>query len=306
MRDRFRFVYPLIAVAIFASAVACSSSTQTASPIPANNGAQPIVGSNHPAEIVNQVLDYPCYTSQPCPIDFEIVFNGNQTPEIPTNEPMSVHENAFCPTSGSPGCDPTVTYNASNDTTTLGYAGSTVYHNRTSGQPGVHFGLLQAKNFTTNIKAFEAGSFWTYGSNPNVSEPLVSINAKGAPTASKNWKYAIVYVSVALTRGGASAYQTWNEIAYVPKGTGQPTFTFTNYGNQTVYVLSSGIIDGLSVPKDADCLKTPICTENLTLLGNLQEVNYPPPHASGSEFVNLTHPPTATLKPRAFPPPDAQ
>ncbi len=120
---------------------------------------------------------------------------------------------------------------------------------------------------------------------------------------SKNWKYAIVYVAGTTSPSGGAEYATWNEIAYVPKTAPdaselQPKILFTNYGSQSIYVTSSGIVLDQPVPSDPDCLKTPACKENLALLGDLQEVNYPPPTYSGSPFIALTNPPPSVLKPR--------
>jgi len=48
---------------------------------------------------------------------------------------------------------------------------------------------------------------------------------------------------------------------------------------------------------DSECLTTPACKENLLLLGDLQEVNYPPPRSESSPFVSLQYPPKPVLKP---------
>jgi hypothetical protein len=122
---------------------------------------------------------------------------------------------------------------------------------------------------------------WTYPSSQTGPEPVVSINSK-QPTTSKSWKYAVVYVAGTTSKSGGAEYATWDEIAYVPKtapgSTGQqPKFNFVNYGSQTIYVTSSGGVFDLPVPTDAERLKTPICKENQVLLGELQEVDYPPP-----------------------------
>jgi hypothetical protein len=265
----------------------------------------PAMTRNRPAEIFNQILPYPqpCANGTgPCPTDFEVTFKGNLTADIPSNEPLNVHENAFCNPSGSGTCAPTVTYNASSNTTTLEWSGPVLYQNRASGAPGVHFGLMAGQNFKTNLKYLEASSMWTYASAPPANQPIVSINSK-QPMASKGWKYAIVYVAGTTSRGGGAEYATWNEIAYVPK-TGpdaselQPKILFANYGSQPIYVTSSGIVLDQPVPTDPECLKTPACKENLVLLGDLQEVNYPPPTYSGSPFIALTNPPPSVLKPR--------
>ena len=255
---------------------------------------------NRPAELWNEILPYPCYSGQACPTDFEIIFKGNVTADIPPNIPLSTHENAFCPASGS-GCDPSVTYNASSNTTTVEYSGPTVYHDRVGGAAGVHFGMMAARNYTTNIKALAQSTEWTYPSSQAAPEPVVSINSS-QPKTSKSWKYAVVYVAGTTSKSGGAEYATWDEISYVPKTTPgssgqQPQFTFKNYGSQTIYVTSSGGVFDLPVPTDPECLKTPACKENLTLLAELEQVNYPPPGSGSSPFVSLQTPPKRVLKP---------
>jgi hypothetical protein len=293
-----------VAATALVTATACNTSQQ----IPGIGNVTGAAGVHHdktkgnrPAELWNEILPYPCYSGQTCPTDFEIIFKGNVTADVPPNEPMSVHENAFCAASGSSACDPSVTYNASTNTTTVEYSGTTLYHNRTSGQPGVHFGMLAARNYTTNIKALAQSTEWTYPSSQAAPEPVVSMNSK-QPTASKTWKYAVVYVAGTTSQSGGAEYATWDEIAYVPKTTPgssgqQPKITFANYGSQPIYVTSSGGVFDLPVPTDPECLKTPLCKENLSLLGDLQEVDYPPPGSGSSPFVRLQYPPKKVLKP---------
>jgi hypothetical protein len=275
------------------------SSTIGSAPIAAPAHVVPTT-SNAPAEIFNQILPFPqpCQNgSGPCPDNFEVTFQGNQTGNIPSNEPLNLHENAFCNPSGSGNCQPTVTYTASTNTTTVEWSGPVLYHNRVSGKPGVHFGILAARDSTASIKSLEQASYWSYPSTPENPEPIISVNSK-QPAKSSNWKYAVVYLAGSTTPGG-SEYASWTEIAYVPNSSGeQPQFTFTNYGKQTIYVTSSGIVLDQSVPTDPACLKSPDCPENMTLLGDLQEVNYPPPGQPSSSFVALQFPPASKLKPK--------
>jgi hypothetical protein len=256
---------------------------------------------NRPAELWNEILPYPCYSGQVCPTDFEIIFKGNVTADIPPNIPLSTHENAFCQVSGS-GCDPSVTYSSSSNTTTVEYAGPTLYHNRVGGAAGVHFGMTAARNYTTNIKALAQSTEWTYPSSQAQSQPVVSINST-QPKTSKAWKYAIVYVAGTTSKSGGAEYATWDEISYVPPKTTpgssgqQPKFAFKNYGSQTIYVTSSGGIFNLPVPTDPECVKTPACKENLALLAQLEQVDYPPPGSGSSPFGSLQYPPKKVLKP---------
>jgi hypothetical protein len=297
-----RFVSAVALLSLPALMLAACNNAQNSAGLPGTASAvrvSPDKTSNRPAEIGNWILPYPCYSSQPCPTDFEVVLKGNETADIPSNEPINTHENAFCNPSGTQSCAPTVTYTASTNTTTIEWSGPVVYHNRKDGKPGVHFGILAGQDQKTNLKAFEESSEWTYSSDPAVPMPIVSINSKQPSTSSK-WKYAVVYVAGTTNSTGGSEYATWTEIAYVPKAgdasSAQPKLTFANYGTQTIYVTSSGIVTGEPVPTDKECLTNPACPENLTLLGNLQADGFPPPGSESSPFQQLKNPPTV-LKP---------
>lgn len=291
-----RFAFALIAAA---AVVACNSPGTTNS-VPGSAAVSRVSPdtANRPPEVFNQVLPYPCYSTT-CPTDFEVVFKGDVTGDIPPNEPLSLHENAFCPPSTSTSCAPTATYNPTTNTTTLEYSGPTLYQNRTSGKPGVHFGIAAARNYSS-IKSLETASYWTYPSSPAAQMPIVSINSK-QPAKSKKWQYAVVYIAGTTVKGGGNEYETWNEIAYVPKGGNkagaQPRFTFANYGSQTIYVTNAGVVLGLPVPKDKLCLKDPTCPEDMKMLANLQEDAFPPPGSSSSPFIKLQFPPASVLKP---------
>lgn len=297
------FVASKASLALCAVALAACNATSNGAGFPSSAGVANVSpdkkSSNRPAEVANQILPYPCSSGQPCPTDFEIIFKGNVTADIPSNEPLDVHENAFCNPSGTQSCAPSVTYNSSSNTTTVEWSGPVLYHNRVDNQPGVHFGILAGQDQKTSIKSLEESSEWTYSSNPAVPMPIVSISSK-QPTSSTNWKYAVVYVAGTTNHSGGSEYATWNEIAYVPKANAasstQPVLKFANYGTQTIYVTSSGIVTGLSVPTDKECIVNPACKENLALLGNLQAVGFPPPGSPSSPFVALQNPPTV-LKP---------
>jgi hypothetical protein len=220
VRILVRASYAFAAAAVLVAATACNTSQQI--PGVSNVAAQAGVyhdktSGNRPAELWNEILPYPCYSGQECPTDFEIIFKGNVTADIPPSIPLSTHENAFCPASGS-GCDPSVTYNASNNTTTVEYSGPTLYHNRVARAAGVHFGMISARNYTTNIKALAQSTEWTYPSSQPAPEPVVSINST-QPKTSKSWKYAVVYVAGTTSQSGGAEYATWDEISYVPKTT---------------------------------------------------------------------------------------
>jgi hypothetical protein len=312
MRTLPKVAFGLPAAAIVIILIGCNSSGGGPGIAPATQTASsrilPDAKMNRPAELFNQILPYPvpCQNgSGPCPTDFEVFFAGNVTQDIPPSEPLNVHENAFCnPSSSPPDCSPSITYDPSHDWTVVEWSGSTLYHNRVSGAPGVHFGIMAAQNYKTNVKKLELNSEWTYSSSYTNPQPIVSINSK-QPAYSTSWKYAVVYLAGTTTKGStASDYATWSEIAYAPPpiltSYQQPQFTFTNYGTKPIYVQSSGIVYDLAVPTDPECQKTPACPENVELLGELQEEGYPPPGSKSSPFVPLQYPPAAVLKPKPF------
>jgi hypothetical protein len=276
-----------------------TSVSSTSSVVPTKMKKQ---GGNRPAELFNQILPYPCYTSssQPCPTDFEVVYQGNVTSDIPQNQPLDVHENAFCNPSGSQSCAPTVTYNPTSNTTTVEWSGPIVYHNRRDNRPGVHFGLATAEIPRPDIGQFKVSSEWTYASTAAAPMPIVSINTT-QPKSSATWNYAVVYLAGSTKPSGTAEYATWNEIAYVPGPDntvdGQPKLIFANYGNKPIYITSSGIVTGLAVPTDSSCVKNPACPENLELLGNLDATGFPPPGSASSPFERM-HKPPKILKPQ--------
>ena len=252
-----------------------------------------------PTEIFNQFNSVP---QGPQPTNFEVVLQGNQVSELcgATNPPCLNQAlygpyNPFCPPSQGP-CYPTVTYNPSTNTTTVTYSGSTLYQNIPGHSNYYHFGLFATPTSNGSDKGLVLSSYWSYPSSPNAAQPIVSINSSG-PKTSASWQYAMVYVAVALTKGGQPVYGTWNEVAYVPKGSEQPKLTFKNYGTQTLYVVSSGIIPAQSVPSDPECLSNPSCPENMTILASENFAGSPPPGEDGSQFIPLSYPPEDVLKP---------
>jgi len=257
----------------------------------------------HPTEIINQFNSVP---KGPQPTNFEIVLTGNLVEQICgasnppcLDQPLYGPYDPFCPPSQGPSnpCYPTVTYNPSTNTTTVTYSGPTLYQNIPGYTNYYHFGLFATPNDTTSLKGLELTSYWSYPSSPNNPQPIVSINSKAEPKGATNWAYAEVFVSVSTTPNGPAVYGTWNEVAYVPAGGAQPRLSFKNYGTQTLYVLSSGIIPNQPVPSDPTCQTNPACPEDMQILSILNFAGSPPPNASGSQFIPLTYPPSKVLKP---------
>lgn len=291
--------------------VAPSSSMHSAFAQPAAGGKKK-KKRHRPSEIFNQFDTPP--TGSPQPTNFEIVLAGNVVSALcgSTNppcldQPVYGPYNPFCPPSQGPGnpCYPTVTYDASNNTTIVTYSGSTLNYNE-PGYPGlVHFGLLSTPGQPGSVYGIVLNSYFSYSqlhrrraqSTSTSLEPIVNIEWKSKLQASANWAYAEVFIAVSLKPSGAAAYGTWNEVAYVPKGSQQPQLTFTNYGKQTLYVLSSGIVPNQSVPTDPECQTNPGCPEDMTILGLLNYAGSPPPGSASSPFVPLTYPPAKVLKP---------
>jgi hypothetical protein len=263
-----------------------------------------------PVEIINQFNRVP---AGPTPTNFEIVLKGNLVQALcgPTNppcldQPVYGQFNPFCPPSQGPNnpCYPTVTYNSANNTTTVTYSGPGLYQNIPN-KPGLyHFGIFATPyTGTGSLKPLSITSYWSYsgqsriGGQSSVAQPSISINPPPPQGGSSSWAYAEVFVAAALTPSGPAAYGTWNYVPYNPQGSAQPKLTFTNWGSQPLYVVSSGIVPGLSVPTDPACFTNPSCPENMSILGILNFAGSPPPGESGSPFVPLTYPPPNVLAP---------
>jgi hypothetical protein len=252
------------------------------------------------SEIINEFATLP--TSQQAS-DFEIVLCGNWTDQIGT-QPLYGPYDPFCPPSNGPSnpCYPTVTYNASTNTTTVSFAGPTLYQNIPSHPGEYHFGLLSTW-YDQSLDNMVLAQYWTYASQPPAAQPIVSVNWSPKTLTCSNWRYATVYIAVALTKGGSAVTGQWMQTAYCPgKGTKQPVFTFKNYGKQTVYVVSSGVVLNQSVPTNANCFTNDAaCAQDMSILSTLNFAGMPPPGSAGSPFVKLQKPPRSVLKPLKFP-----
>jgi hypothetical protein len=229
------------------------------------------------------------------PTDYEIVFSGDVANDI-SRGPYWPIFNPFCPPSNGYGCFVNVTYNPKSNTTVAEYSGTALYLNdpNCAFQPCYHFGILG-----NGAQVLKERVEWTYPSNRAVAWNLVNVNLAKEIKLSTKWSYATVFVSASLTPSENSVVGSWYEIGYVPKGTTQPKFTFTNYGKQTLYVQSSGIILNQPVPTDPACQQVnPPCAEDLSILQSLNFAGNPPPGYSNSQFVPLQYPPPSVLYPK--------
>ena len=251
----------------------------------------------HPTEIGNWwVLAPP--PSYPAPTDFEVVFTGDVTGDIPANEPLWGIYNPFCPPAGpSHPCPPTVTFNPTANTTTVEYSGTTLYQNNAPPhQNQYHFGLLRGTT-GSNIKCFTRTTEWTFASAPPVPTPFVNVANCNKHKGKGKTMYAIVYIEASfqpITPSSPPTFGGWYEIGYQSSGSQQPKFTFSNGGKIPIYVGISGIILNQPVPGGA-CLKTPICSANMKLLQQLNFGGEPPPGQPGSQFIPMTYPPPSQL-----------
>jgi hypothetical protein len=268
----------------------------------------PDVATVRPPEIYNYfetTVSLP--PSYPQPNDYEVNFSGDDISQIceSGNPPCSQQAlygpyDAFCGPSHGPSnpCFPTVTFSPTENVTTVTYSGQNLFQNIPS-QPGkYHFGLFAGFGDSQQQDRLNGCGYWTFANAPSVAQPFVNVNWSPTKLMSTKWAYAEVYVSVALQAHGPTLAGFWTEIAYVPKGTAQPTLKFTNNGTAPLYVTSSGIVPNQPVPSDPACRMNPSCAQDMAILANLNFAGSPPPGSSGSPFVPLTRPPKAVLKPQ--------
>jgi hypothetical protein len=139
-----------------------------------------------------------------------------------------------------------------------------------------------------------------------VDVPVVNVSAPGAPRSSfdiedsaSKFRYAVVFLEASLQSSGPSTYGSWFALSYIPKGNNQPKFSFTNFGQQPVYVdlAHTGIVLNLPVPKDPACKYDPACKENEAFLQTLNLNGMPPPGSPSSPFKPLQYPPPQILQP---------
>lgn len=259
-------------------------------------------GKGKPPEIFNWwVQDPPA--SGPAPTDFEVVFTGNVTSDIPALL-LSTGYDPFCPTSQT--CSYTTTFNPTTDTTTVTYSGTTLYQNIPGHTDQSHFGLIAGDGDSTNIKCLAQDGFWTFPSAGAQPVPEVALNPRNCPPPGISGhnlspdvaytNYAYVYLDASFQPSGPPTWGVWFALPYKASARKQPKFAFSNEGQSTVYVLHSGIILDQALPSEA-CQLNPICPANVQLLESLNYAQLPPPGYASSPFTKMEFPPPASLPP---------
>ncbi len=233
--------------------------------------------------------------TSPTPSAFVVTFRGNVAKDISTSQ-MSSPFNPFCQPSDTNSCPVAVSYEPSNNTTTATYTGHPFDLNGKSpiGEPPViHAGIIASGS--TNHYAAATAFVYGPGEKPVPSNFIIvnPVKVAKSPTAD-----AQIYIAASLKPGAVPVLNLWKEIGYVPGGKDQPKFTFTNYGTQTLYVQSSGIILNQPVPTDPACAKlVPVCKEDYAILATLNVDGSPPPGYPNSQFIPLQYPPAKVLEP---------
>jgi hypothetical protein len=290
-----------LAVAALAAQLcaACGSSTTVPVPEFSSSLIKPLgaINTNAPNVIVNGSVISPSGPSGPLtsatPSAYVFTSRGNLSKDISTAD-LPLPFNPFCPPSYSSGCPVAVGYQPSTNTTTSTLTGHPFDPNLPPSLNEVHVGSVAAgsKNYDTSVA-------WMYGSSLKaVPSYFVSVNSAKLVKKATTWAYAEVFIAASLKPGAERVLNLWQEIGYVPHGSAQPKFTFKNYGTQTLYTQSSGIILNQPVPTDPACRKlNPLCEEDYAILAILNFAGSPPPGYSGSQFVPLQYPPPKVLKP---------
>jgi hypothetical protein len=291
----------LAAAALVAELCAgCGGSTGAAVPQFSSSRIVPLAALSGPNIFTNHDAPGPGGSSGPftsaTPSAVVVRFRGNVSKYISAAD-LSHPFNPFCAPSYSYGCPITVGYQPSTNTTASTYTGHPFDPNGNglpSQGPTIHVGIAASgqQNYDTSVALM-------YGASQKpVPSYFVSVNPAKLVKQAQTWAYAQVYISASLKPGANPVLSLWKEIGYVPGGSDQPKFTFKNYGTQTLYVQSSGIILNQPVPTDPACRKlVPLCKEDYSILASLNFTGSPPPGFSGSQFVPLQYPPAKVLKP---------
>jgi hypothetical protein len=306
MRYRYAMCYALVAFATGVLATGCQntsgvnalSSAQTSS-------AQPDKTSKsywYPPEVWNGFVTPP--GTGPSPTDFEIIFAGNVTGDIPNPpEPGYGVYDPFCPPSQT--CSNiNVSYSSSSNTTTVEFYGPTLYQNIPNHGNEVHFGLLNGPG-GSDVKCFKWYTEWTFTSAPPQVTPVLNVcntkKVKTKPAAAAPTVFATVFVETSfspITSSSPATSGTWVDVAYSQlKGTTQPKFEFTNPTSQTIYTANSGIVLNQKYPTDSKCVQELDCSENIANLKLLNYQGMPPPGSPSSPFVKMQNPPPSMIPP---------
>jgi len=248
-----------------------------------------------PAEFFNE-FDWAPTSPTPGPTNFEIVFAGDVSCQIP---PQNAHDGSTNPFKNPNPI--TTTFDPASNTTTVKFSGKPL-------QPGqrYHFGLNQGFAPTPPLQVIS--KMWTYDQAPPSPLPIVNITPPAPTSPNGPFKYAVVYLEAAFQQGGQT-YGSWYAIPYTPvkkpaqsktdtvASPPQPEITFTNFGTQSLFITNAGIQYGLPVPSSALCKTSATCPANTAFLNKLDFAKMPPPGQPGSRFVPITTPPSATLTP---------
>lgn len=301
MRLRFEICFALVAFG-GALAAGCQNTGVTSF----SNAVQP--AATHPdktkkayywpPEVWNGWVTRP--SPGPSPVDFEIVFKGNVTADIPTPVPGYGVYDPFCATTCANSVK--VAYNATSNTTTAEWSGSTLYQNIPGYPNEVHFGILNGPG-GADVKCHKYYTEWTFTSASPQVTPVLNLcghkRVQSQAAASAPTVFATVYVETSfspITAGNPATSGGWYDVPYTQlNGSAQPKFKFINSTSQTIYTGNSGIVLNQAEPSDSECLKTLYCDENIK---NLELLNYsgmPPPGSSGSPFVPMQYPPPSKL-----------
>ncbi len=239
-----------------------------------------------PAEFFNE-FDYAPTQPTPGPTNFEIVFAGNVTCQIPPQNQTDTATDPF--TNPNPI---TIVYDNAPNTTTVTYSGSAL----TPGKQ-YHFGLNQG--FAPNPPLQIVSKTWTYANNAPSPLPVVSVAGPAVPPGASA-KYAIIYVEASFAPPGQGVvYGSWYEVPYIPEGREQPELSFYNYiKGQIIYITNSGIQWFLSIPASkTQCIQSPDCKINTQLLNRLNPKDEPPPGQPNSKFKPIVPAPPSILQP---------
>lgn len=167
----------------------------------------------------------PLPTGGTTPNNFEMVFQGNVTGEIPT-QPLSNYTDAFL----SPNAI-TVTYSVTSNTTTVNFSGNSGFAYPFGNTLDPHFGLDAGIQPSTPLVL--TNEYWSYNGSDIEKLPAATIsllNGGGfVPPGTLADPWAIVYLNETIT-GTTTTGGIWEELPF----TGPLSFQITNGSNQSL------------------------------------------------------------------------